>query len=448
MKRRTSLADLAEPDDELAQLLADALELGREPLERRQGALGGRRGRRAPSPSSGSSGRGRAGRALAELGDVPHPLPLGPQGLLLALAQCPRCPRPARRSSSSRARSASAPRSSSSSRARRRLERPPGVARLGPARGAGRGRRTRRADRAGDAGRASRRCANCPESASSRSVAATRSSRATLRPHAYARERPSCETRRATTSPGSSSGRRSRERLERRPRRRTRPERRARPRRTPRSPAAPTAAASPFAPSRSPIACVEDRLPRAGLAGERDEARRELELRLADQDEVLDPQSAQHDSDRRRAPRPADTCPTAGLRREALAVAADERRLGERREQRCGVAEPTTTRPSGPASPTRWPSTRTTTGTSGVRFQTTSVLPRGTTSGRAWSECGATKVVAIASIPHISTGPPFERLYAVEPDGVEQIARRRGRGRGPRRRRPTRARPCARSRPT
>ena len=45
----------------------------------------------------------------------------------------------------------------------------------------------------------------------------------------------------------------------------------------------------------------------------------------------------------------------------------------------------------------------------------------GTTSGRAWSECGATNVVAIASIPHISTGPPFERLYAVEPEGVEQM---------------------------
>jgi hypothetical protein len=39
----------------------------------------------------------------------------------------------------------------------------------------------------------------------------------------------------------------------------------------------------------------------------------------------------------------------------------------------------------------------------------------------AWSECGATNVVAIASIPHISTGPPFERLYAVEPEGVEQM---------------------------
>src|SRR5690348_7853524 len=31
------------------------------------------------------------------------------------------------------------------------------------------------------------------------------------------------------------------------------------------------------------------------------------------------------------------------------------------------------------------------------------------------------KVIAIASSPRSSTGPPFERLYAVEPDGVEQM---------------------------
>ena len=30
-------------------------------------------------------------------------------------------------------------------------------------------------------------------------------------------------------------------------------------------------------------------------------------------------------------------------------------------------------------------------------------------------------VIAIASSPRTRTGPPFERLYAVEPDGVEQI---------------------------
>ena len=38
----------------------------------------------------------------------------------------------------------------------------------------------------------------------------------------------------------------------------------------------------------------DDRLPGAGLAGDRDEAGRELEVRLADEDEVLDPQSAKH----------------------------------------------------------------------------------------------------------------------------------------------------------
>jgi hypothetical protein len=30
-------------------------------------------------------------------------------------------------------------------------------------------------------------------------------------------------------------------------------------------------------------------------------------------------------------------------------------------------------------------------------------------------------VIAIASSPRTSTGPPFERLYAVDPDGVAQI---------------------------
>ena len=50
-------------------------------------------------------------------------------------------------------------------------------------------------------GRASRRCSNWPDIAISRSPAAARSSRAALRPHAYARVRPSANTRRASTSP-------------------------------------------------------------------------------------------------------------------------------------------------------------------------------------------------------------------------------------------------------
>ena len=48
-------------------------------------------------------------------------------------------------------------------------------------------------------------------------------------------------------------------------------------------------------------------------------------------------------------------------------------------------------------------------------------MPRPTTNGRACSECGATNVIAIASSPQVRTGPPFERLYAVEPEGVQQI---------------------------
>src|SRR5205807_4062902 len=68
-----------------------------------------------------------------------------------------------------------------------------------------------------------------------------------------------------------------------------------------------------------------------------------------------------------------------------------------------------------------WPSAGTGTGRSGVWFARRRWRPRGTTSGRAWSECGATNVTAIASSPQTSTGPPFERLYAVDPEGVEQI---------------------------
>ena len=51
------------------------------------------------------------------------------------------------------------------------------------------------------------------------------------------------------------------------------------------------------------------------------------------------------------------------------------------------------------------------------RVADVSSAPRGTTSGRACSECGAMNVTAIASRPRTSTGPPFERLYAVDPAG-------------------------------
>ncbi len=81
----------------------------------------------------------------------------------------------------------------------------------------------------------------------------------------------------------------------------------------------------------------------------------------------------------------------------------------------------TTARSAFPSVDTRWPSTSTPASTSAERFHTITSAPGGITSGRACSECAATYVSAIASSPHMSTGPPFERLYAVEPDGVEQM---------------------------
>src|SRR5262245_9975604 len=91
----------------------------------------------------------------------------------------------------------------------------------------------------------------------------------------------------------------------------------------------------------------------------------------------------------------------------------------------CSERRATTWSPG--ASPcTACPSTSTVAPTPVVRFVTVSSRPRGTTSGRACSECGATKVSAIASRPHTSTGPPFDRLYAVDPEGVEQISPSQG----------------------
>ena len=128
-----------------------------------------------------------------------------------------------------------------------------------------------------------------------------------LLPQAKARERPSALTRRATTRPGSSSGRRSR------------------------SVSSPSSSKNPVGhlelgldvrlPTRGahrrrvalraeqePDGLGDDRLAGAGLTRERDEPGRELEVGLADQDEVLDPQTSKHTGivDSRLAPH---TCP-------------------------------------------------------------------------------------------------------------------------------------------
>ncbi len=79
------------------------------------------------------------------------------------------------------------------------------------------------------------------------------------------------------------------------------------------------------------------------------------------------------------------------------------------RSVRCGPSRIVIV-PPGAISEKTCPSASAVTQTSGVSFVTTTSLPRGMTSGRAWRECGATKVTAIASRPQTSTGPPFERL--------------------------------------
>ena len=177
--------DLTETDDEVAQLRDGRLELRGQPFERRQSMLGRRgerpgavavvridrrwrpRGRRLRAPRRGGSARAR------------HEAPPPP------LAPAPPCPRPAHR-----APPAAPVRSLRRARAPRRVVSGRRECRATPSRAscplrarcAGPANASRRSSWC--AGRASRRCANWPESASSRSVAATRSSRATLRPHA------------------------------------------------------------------------------------------------------------------------------------------------------------------------------------------------------------------------------------------------------------------------
>ena len=185
----------------------------------------------------------------------------------------------------------------------------------------------------------------------------------------------------------------------------------------------------------------EDRLARAGLAGDRVQAGRELELRLPDQHEVLDAEPAQH-QDRREADgeRPSG--------RERLAVAAEERRLrqgreqaplprrGRRRARRPGASSADVVAVDEQRARRRRPS----------RSGSSPSSPRGTTSGRACSECGAMNVTAIASRPAHEHRPAVREV-------VRGRARRRradhpvardGR-RDPRRRPPTRARPSGRA---
>ncbi len=127
----------------------------------------------------------------------------------------------------------------------------------------------------------------------SRSAADATSSRATALPHAYARVRPSPNTRRAITSPASPSGRSSASAAS--------SSSSKNPSGTSSSastyasePSVPTEDASARAPRSSPIACAKIVFPAPVSPVTAFRPGAERQLRAADEDEVLDPEAAQH----------------------------------------------------------------------------------------------------------------------------------------------------------
>ena len=239
-----------------------------------------------PSPLVGRERLERRVRRLRELGDVAQPLALGPQLVLLARLEPLRVgderaqlvePRLGR-GGVARQLVVGAPR-------RRQLA--PGAARR--ARGVGRSRRRRRAPRAGSA---AARAAAARTGRSSRAAPRRPPRRPRARRSAPTRRRASARRRRSAARARASPRPRAAARRARRAPRR--PAGRTRPRRTPRPPPAPISAASPRAPEQQPDRVREDRLPRSRLAGDRVQARVELELGLADQDEVLDAKPPKH----------------------------------------------------------------------------------------------------------------------------------------------------------
>src|SRR5207248_4558306 len=124
----------------------------------------------------------------------------------------------------------------------------------------------------------------------------------------------------------------------------------------------------------------EDRLAGPGLARDRVQARPELEFGLADQDQVLDAQPAQHPPD--------------GTHRIGARLLADQDvkvslyrvknvRSGSVASSDFRSPSLTSSRSPGRNAPTCCPSTITVASPSSVRFQTLSSRLRGITSGRA-----------------------------------------------------------------
>ena len=297
---------LTEAKGEVAQLGRRRPELRREPLERRERPLG-RRGERACAFALVGVDRGNGSRrALAELGDVPEPLALGPERVLLpggevigVLHERLELGEPRTLGIGSAFELLDA--------ALGRLERPPRIACVAPA-----GTLVRPDERVEEVElvRRSRETALCElpredEQALGRcddvlagdAPAPRVSARAPVRRHAAGDDEPRLVVRaqvakRLEPLLVEESVRDVELRLDVR-----------------------------LAPGRADGGGValgaeeqadrlgHDRLPRAGLARQGDEAGRELELGLADENEVLDAQTAQHRGDRRPGTRVANTWP-------------------------------------------------------------------------------------------------------------------------------------------
>ena len=174
---------LAQPELDVAQLVAGPLQLGREPLEGRHRALCKRDEVRCAVAVVRSERRRGSGRAVGELRDVPVPLSLGSEALLVPrlhpFAVLDERAQLRESGLGERGVRASAPPAAGE----------PPAGRATPARAAARrascsSPQKRSSTSSWYDGRAKRRCSNWPDIATMRSTAAATSSRAAARPQA------------------------------------------------------------------------------------------------------------------------------------------------------------------------------------------------------------------------------------------------------------------------
>ena len=304
LERREERAEvgrrLAQAQLDVPQLVAGGLQLRGDVLERRDRSLGEadearsrprRRQERAPSPRVGRVARSATWRTRSR----------SARSRSSSSGSIPSVSSTSARSSASRASANGGVRGqllvaaarASGGHARRRAPRPGARA--------ARRRRSGRAPRAGTTAARGAAARTGPTSRRRSRPPRRRPRARRLCPHAYARVRPSVKTRRETTSASSSSGRSS-------PSASSSAGRSSSASTYASSPAAPTKPSPPFAPRSRPSACARIVFPAPVSPVIAFSPGDELELGLADEDEVLDAEPPQHPSDG-----------TPGIRRRPLA---------------------------------------------------------------------------------------------------------------------------------